>query len=92
MAALLVDLDIVNSRSRPYVSDHNPFSEAQFKTLQYRPDSPARFGGLEDARALLSILRLVQNRPSPLRHRLHDAGQRPLWLCRCDVRHAPDRS
>jgi putative transposase len=51
VAALLVDLDIVKSHSRPYVSDDNPFSEAQFKTLKYRPDFPARFGCLEDARA-----------------------------------------
>jgi putative transposase len=51
VAALLVDLDIVKSHSRPYVSDDNPFSEAQFKTLKYRPDFPARFGCIEDARA-----------------------------------------
>ena len=51
VAALLVDLDIVKSHSRPYVSDDNPFSESQFKTLKYRPDFPARFGCLEDARA-----------------------------------------
>ena len=35
---------------RPSTND-NPFSEAQFKTLKYRPDFPARFGSLEDARA-----------------------------------------
>lgn len=51
MAALLVDLDIAKSHSRPYVSDDNPFSEAQFKTLKYRPDFPERFGCIEDARA-----------------------------------------
>ncbi len=51
VAALLVDLDIVKSHSRPHVSDDNPFSEAQFKTLKYRPDFPPRFGGIEDARA-----------------------------------------
>ena len=39
------------SHSRPYVSDDNPYSEAQFKTLKYRPDFPARFGCIEDARA-----------------------------------------
>jgi hypothetical protein len=33
------------------VSDDNPFSEAQFKTLKYRPEFPARFGSIEDARA-----------------------------------------
>jgi putative transposase len=51
VAALLVDLDIAKSHSRPHVSDDNPFSEAQFKTLKYRPDFPARFGCIEDARA-----------------------------------------
>jgi putative transposase len=51
VAALLVDLDIVRSHSRPYVSDDNPFSESQFKTLKYRHDFPARFGCIEDARA-----------------------------------------
>ena len=51
VAALLVDLDVAKSHSRPYVSDDNPYSEAQFKTLKYRPDFPARFGSIEDARA-----------------------------------------
>ena len=37
--------------SRPHVSDDNPYSESQFKTLKYRPDFPERFGSLEDARA-----------------------------------------
>jgi len=51
VAALLVDLEVAKSHSRPYVSDDNPFSEAQFKTLKYRPEFPARFGCIEDARA-----------------------------------------
>lgn len=51
VAELLVDLEVTRSHSRPYVSDDNPFSEAQFKTLKYRPDFPARFGCIEDARA-----------------------------------------
>ena len=51
VAALLVDLDVVKSHSRPHVSDDNPYSEAQFKTLKYRPDFPQRFGSIEDARA-----------------------------------------
>ena len=51
VAALLVDLDISKSHSRPYVSDDNPYSESQFKTMKYRPDFPARFGCIEDARA-----------------------------------------
>jgi putative transposase len=51
VAAVLVDLDIAKSHSRPHVSDDNPYSESQFKTMKYRPDFPARFGCIEDARA-----------------------------------------
>ena len=51
VAQLLIDLDVVKSHSRPHVSDDNPYSEAQFKTLKYRPDYPNRFGCLVDARA-----------------------------------------
>ena len=51
VAALLVDLDVTKIHSRPHVCDDNPYSEAQFKTLKYRPDFPDRFGCIEDARA-----------------------------------------
>ena len=51
VAQLLIDLDVVKSHSRPHVSDDNPYSEAQFKTLKYRPEFPDRFGSIEDARA-----------------------------------------
>ncbi len=51
VAALLIDLDVAKTHSRPHVSDDNPFSEAQFRTLKYRPDFPPRFGSIEDARA-----------------------------------------
>jgi len=51
VALLLADLGVLKSHSRPYVSDDNPFSEAQFKTLKYRPQFPDRFGSLVDARA-----------------------------------------
>lgn len=50
LALLLADLGVGKSHSRPYTSDDNPFSEAQFKTMKYRPDYPDRFGSLEDAR------------------------------------------
>jgi putative transposase len=43
VALLLADLGVVKSHSRPHVSNDNPFSEAQFKTLKYRPDFPDRF-------------------------------------------------
>ena len=54
-AQLLADLGVVKSHSRPYVSDDNPFSESQFKTLKYRPDFPKNFGSQEDARSFLTI-------------------------------------
>ena len=50
LALLLADLGITKSHSRPHVSDDNPFSEAQFKTLKYRPDYPEHFGSLEHSR------------------------------------------
>jgi putative transposase len=49
-AELLVDLGVAASYSRPRVSNDNPFSEAQFKTLKYRPDFPGRFESIEHAR------------------------------------------
>ena len=53
VAFLLADLGVTKSHSRPHVSNDNPYSEAHFKTLKYRPEFPARFGSLEDARAFL---------------------------------------
>lgn len=50
VAFLLADLGVAQSHSRPHVSNDNPFSEAQFKTLKYRPDFPGRFGSIEEAR------------------------------------------
>ena len=50
VAFLLADLGVTKTHSRPYTSNDNPYSEAQFKTMKYRPDFPARFGALEDAR------------------------------------------
>jgi putative transposase len=51
VALLLSDLGVTKTHSRPHVSNDNPFSEAQFKTLKYRPDFPERFGCIEDARS-----------------------------------------
>lgn len=51
VALLLADLGVAKSHSRPHVSNDDPYSEAQFKTLKYRPGFPARFGSIEDARA-----------------------------------------
>jgi putative transposase len=51
VSLLLADLGVRKSHSRPSVSDDNPYSESQFKTLKYRSDYPDRFGSLQDARA-----------------------------------------
>jgi len=51
VALLLADLGVTKSHSRPHVSNDNPFSESQFKTLKYRPEFPDRFGSLEHARS-----------------------------------------
>ena len=51
VAMLLSDLGVTKTHSRPHVSNDNPFSESQFKTLKYRPEFPNRFGSLQDARA-----------------------------------------
>jgi putative transposase len=54
VAFLLADLGVTKSHSRPYVSNDNPFSEAQFKTMKYRPEFPDRFGSIQDARSFCS--------------------------------------
>ena len=51
VAMLLSDLGVTKTHSRPYTSTDNPYSEAQFKTLKYRPGFPARFDSIEQARA-----------------------------------------
>ena len=51
IAQLLVVLGVTKSLSRPYTSNDNPYSEAQFKTMKYRPGYPDRFGSLEEALA-----------------------------------------
>lgn len=51
VAQLLSDLGITKTHSRPHVSNDNPFSESQFKTMKYRPQYPSRFGSIQDARA-----------------------------------------
>ena len=51
VAQLLADLGVTKTHSRPYVSDDNPFSESQFRTMKYRPEFPDRFGSIQDGRA-----------------------------------------
>ncbi len=49
VAFLLAGLGVAKSHSRPYVSNDNPYSESQFKTMKYRPEFPQRFGCYQDA-------------------------------------------
>jgi putative transposase len=51
VALLLADLGVTKTHSRPHVSNDNPYSEAQFKTLKYRPAFPDRFASIEQARS-----------------------------------------
>lgn len=51
LAVLLSDLGVTKSHSHPRVSNDNPYSEAQFKTMKYRPDYPEFFGSPFGARA-----------------------------------------
>lgn len=53
VAALLADLEVTRSHSRPRVSNDNPFSESLFKTLKYGPEFPERFGSLPEARQFM---------------------------------------
>ena len=79
VAFLLADLSITKTHSRPYTSNDNPYSESQFRTMKYRPEFPDRFGCIQDSRAFCqTVLRLVQRRPSPLRHRHDVARHGPL--------------
>ena len=55
VAQLLIDLGVDRSHSRPHVSNDNPYSEANFKTLKYCPAFPGRFGSIEDARSFCTV-------------------------------------
>jgi putative transposase len=58
VALLLSDLGVAKTHSRPYISNDNPFSESQFKTLKYQPQFPKQFGSIEDARTFCQSLRV----------------------------------
>jgi putative transposase len=56
VAELLSDLGVIKSHSRPHTSNDNPFSESHFKTMKYRPEIPARFESVEQARLIFRKL------------------------------------
>ena len=55
VAFLLADLGVTKTHSRPHTSNDNPYSESHFRTLKYRPDFPATFGSIADARAFCQL-------------------------------------
>lgn len=82
VAFLLADLGVTETHSRPHVSNDNPYSEAQFKTLKYRPDYPSRFGCQPDARAWAkNIFYLVQPGTSSYRFGFTNPSRRSFSSC-----------
>jgi putative transposase len=79
VALLLADLGVTRSHSRPHVSNDNPFSESQFKTLKYFPTFPERFDSLEHARTFTDGFFAHYN------HRHHHSGL--ALLTPADVHH-----
>ena len=93
VALLLADLVATKTHARPHVSNDDPFSEAQFKTLKYRPAFPARFGSIQDARAHCHIFFPWYKTELPsLRSRSADARRCALWRGRAAHRGASDRA
>jgi hypothetical protein len=68
---------ITQSHSRPHVSDDNPFSEAQFKTLKYRPDFPGHFTSIEAARQHCQILAV--RRITDVAGLIHQSSRPDTW-------------
>jgi len=71
MTKKLGEYNITQSHSRPRVSNDNPFSESQFKTMKYDIDYPGRFDSLEHARLWVAefILRYnTEHRHSGIGH------------------------
>ena len=105
VALLMIDLGVTKSHSRPHVSNDNPFSEAQFKTMKYQPDYPERLpmsppeagwaGAWRSGRCAplgADLLPVVQRRASPQRNRLPHAGGRALWRSVAALRRAAAHS
>jgi len=62
VAQLLSELGVTKTHNRPYTSNDNPYSEAHFKTMKYRPGFPARFGSFEDAKSFCTSFFAWYNR------------------------------
>ena len=87
VAFLLADLGVLKTHNRPYTSTGNPYSEAQFNTLKYRPGFPTRFDSIEHARAFCREFFGWYNE----QHRHSGIGRHParlrLWAAHleCDI-------
>jgi putative transposase len=84
VAMLLADLGITRSHSRPHVSNDNPYSESQLKTLKHHPTFPARFGCIQDARGFCQQFFAWYNLEPPQRDRAADPRRRPPRPRRAD--------
>ena len=78
VAFLLADLGVLKTHNRPYTSTDNPYSEAQFKTLKYRPGFPARLDSIEHARAFCRQFFSWYNNLCRRRHKLFYADVRVM--------------
>ena len=91
VSELLTNLGIVRSHSRPRISNDNPFSEAQFKTLKYLHDFPKSFASLTDAREFLEgFFNELQSHSSSLWNWLAYAGVGAFWHGECHRRGPSD--
>jgi len=98
VALLMAELGVTITHSRPYVSNDNPYSESQFKTMKHRPDFPERFGSFQDAQVSVGVFSLVQLGASSqwvallnpfLRFTLggrNNAGSTGRWCCAVPLR------
>ena len=82
VAFLLAGLGVTKTHSRPHVSNDNPYSESQFKTMKYRPEFPERFGSYQDAHRFSRVFSLVQSRASSQWLGLLYAVRGALWVSR----------
>src|SRR5207248_935607 len=76
---LLADLGVTKTHSRPHVSDDNPFSESQFRTLKYAGVPGPLWVHPGQSCFLSEFFSVVQQRAPSFRHSLVDASHGSLW-------------
>jgi transposase InsO family protein len=82
VALLLADLGVTKSHSRPHVSNDNPYSESQFRTMKYRPEFPSASGARKTPTSSAPDSLPGTDRASALRHWVSHAGERALRASR----------